>query len=70
MKIFLQYLITLNVVQVARRKEHDALWEIVRSAKEWKKRFGTSAESVMKELRGRGFREKLKPDALEKEQHG
>ncbi len=34
-------------------KEIDALWEKVRSAKEWKKRFGTSAESVMKELRRR-----------------
>ncbi|MCZ7393116.1 MAG: hypothetical protein ABOK23_03840 [Candidatus Methanoperedens sp.] len=61
---------TTNVVQVARRKEHDALWEKVRNAKEWKKRFGTSAESAIEELRGGGFLEKLKPDALEKEQHG
>jgi hypothetical protein len=60
---------TTNVVQVARRKEHDAIWEKVRSAKEWKKRFGTSAKSVIEELRGRGFREKLKPDGSEKEQH-
>lgn len=58
---------TTNVVQVARRKEHDALWGKVRSAKEWKKRFGASAESVMKALGGRGFREKLKPDGSEKE---
>ena len=61
---------TTNVIQVARRKEHDALWEIVRSAKEWKERFGTSAESVMKELRRRGFLEKLKPDGSENEHHG
>lgn len=51
-------------------KELDALWEKVRSGKEWKERFGTSAESVMEELMGRGFREKLKPDGAEKEQHG
>jgi len=43
----------LNVVQVTRRKELDALWEKIRRGKEWKERFGTSAESVMKELRGR-----------------
>lgn len=61
---------TTNAVQVARRKEHDALWEKVRSGKEWKERFGTNAESVMKELRRRGFLEKLKPDGSEKEQHG
>lgn len=34
-------------------KEIDALWEKIRSGKEWKERFGTSAESVMKELRRR-----------------
>ncbi len=51
-------------------KELDALWEKIRSGKEWKKRFGTSAESFMEELRGRGFLEKLKPDGSEKEQHG
>ncbi|MFZ3060635.1 MAG: hypothetical protein WA102_12980 [Candidatus Methanoperedens sp.] len=38
-------------VQVTQRKELDALCEIVRSGREWKERFGTSAESVMKELR-------------------
>lgn len=34
-------------------KELDALWEKIRRGKEWKERFGTSAESVMKEIRGR-----------------
>lgn len=34
-------------------KEIDALWEKIRSGKEWKERFGTSAESAMKELRRR-----------------
>lgn len=34
-------------------KEIDALWEKVRSGKEWKEVSGTSAESVMKELRRR-----------------
>ncbi|MCZ7399096.1 MAG: ribbon-helix-helix domain-containing protein [Candidatus Methanoperedens sp.] len=34
-------------------KELDALWEKIRRGKEWKERFGTSAESVMRELRGR-----------------
>ena len=47
-------------------KDVDALWEKVRGGKEWKERFGTSAESVMKELRGRGFLEKLKRDGSEK----
>ncbi|MDD5473399.1 MAG: hypothetical protein PHU34_04525 [Candidatus Methanoperedens sp.] len=34
-------------------KDIDALWEKIRRGKEWKERFGTSAESVMRELRGR-----------------
>ncbi len=34
-------------------KELDALWEKIRRGKEWKERFGISAESVMRELRGR-----------------
>ena len=34
-------------------KELDALWEKISTGKEWKKRYGTSAESVMAELRGR-----------------
>jgi hypothetical protein len=34
-------------------KELDALWEKIRRGNEWKERFGTSAESVMKELRRR-----------------
>jgi len=32
-------------------KDIDALWEKIRRGKEWKERFGTSAESVMRELR-------------------
>ena len=34
-------------------KELDALWEKIRAGKEWKKRYGISAESVMAELRGK-----------------
>ena len=34
-------------------KELDALWKKISIGKEWKKRYGTSAESVMAELRGR-----------------
>ncbi|VVB89636.1 Uncharacterised protein [uncultured archaeon] len=34
-------------------RDIDALWEKIRRGGEWKERFGTSAESVMKELRGR-----------------
>jgi Arc/MetJ-type ribon-helix-helix transcriptional regulator len=34
-------------------KELNAIWEKIRSGKEWKKRYGTSAESIMAELRGR-----------------
>jgi Arc/MetJ-type ribon-helix-helix transcriptional regulator len=33
--------------------ELEALWEKIREGKEWKERYGTSAESVMAELRGR-----------------
>ena len=32
-------------------KELDALWGKIRTGKEWKKRHGTNAESVMAELR-------------------
>lgn len=35
------------------KKEFDAVWEKIRCGKEWKERFGTTAESVMKEIRGR-----------------
>lgn len=34
-------------------KELDSLWEKIRHGKEWKKRFGTDAESVMAQLRRR-----------------
>ena len=34
-------------------KELDALWEKIRTGKEWGKLYGTSAESVMAELRGK-----------------
>lgn len=34
-------------------KDIDALWEKIRRGKEWKERFGTSTESVMRELRRR-----------------
>ncbi len=34
-------------------KEIDALWEKIRCGKEWKERFGTDADTVMKQLRGR-----------------
>ncbi len=34
-------------------KDIDALWEKIRRGKEWKERFGTSADSVMRELRRR-----------------
>ncbi len=34
-------------------KELDALWEKIRRGKDWKERFGTSAESVMAGLRGK-----------------
>ena len=33
--------------------ELDAIWEKIRTGNEWKKRHGTSAESVMAELRGK-----------------
>ncbi len=33
------------------KKEFDALWEKIRSGKDWKERFGTNADSVMEELR-------------------
>jgi Zn-finger nucleic acid-binding protein len=32
-------------------KEFDAIWEKVRQGHDWKERFGTDADSVMKELR-------------------
>jgi hypothetical protein len=35
------------------KKDLDALWEKVRLGQEWKERFGTDADSVMKELRRR-----------------
>lgn len=42
-----------NVKRGYSAKELDALWEKIRKGKEWKERYGTSAESVMAELRGR-----------------
>jgi len=35
------------------KKEFDAIWEKVRIGQDWKERFGTDADSVMKELRRR-----------------
>jgi Arc/MetJ-type ribon-helix-helix transcriptional regulator len=35
------------------KKEFDTIWEKVRLEHEWKERFGTDADSVMKELRRR-----------------
>ncbi len=32
-------------------KEFDVIWEKVRQGHDWKERFGTDADSVMKELR-------------------
>jgi len=32
-------------------KEFDVIWEKVRHGHDWKERFGTDADSVMKELR-------------------
>lgn len=35
------------------KKDLDAIWEKVRPGDDWKERFGTDADSVMKELRRR-----------------
>ncbi len=35
------------------KKELDAIWEKVRLGQDWKERFGTDADSVMRELRRR-----------------
>jgi len=35
------------------KKELDGIWEKVRHGQDWKERFGTDADSVMKELRRR-----------------
>jgi Arc/MetJ-type ribon-helix-helix transcriptional regulator len=35
------------------KKEFDTIWEKVRLGQDWKERFGTDADSVMKELRRR-----------------
>ncbi|MDO8726379.1 MAG: hypothetical protein Q7J35_09965 [Candidatus Methanoperedens sp.] len=34
------------------KKDFDAIWEKVRHEHDWKERFGTNADSVMKGLRG------------------
>ena len=35
------------------KKEFDAIWEKVRQGNDWKERFGTDVDNVMKELRRR-----------------